>query len=183
MYSNTFITSNYIVIDLTKEYSGSTPFVGEEHYSIVNMSGLSDDDFAQTYSDCLEKYHPFVIISRDMYEAIKEYSANSERERKRDALFNEPLTLELAETILIDELSSPVRICESKEILSILVDRILSLPDNQGSRMYKRYVLGLTTREISQQEHVAVDTVQKCLLEARSTIKPVFIKLGVISDD
>ena len=183
MYSNRIITSDYIVIDLTKEYTGATPYVDKENYSVVNMSGLSDEEFTKNYADDLRTYQPYVIISRDMYEAIREYSTNEERERKRDALFNEPLSIEIAETILIDELSSPVRICESKEILSILVDRILSLPDNQGSRLYKRYVLGLTTREISQQEHVTVDTIQKCLLEARNSIKHVFRELEVISHD
>ena len=183
MYSNIINNQKYIIIDLQKEYGCTSDCVDQELFAVVNLTELSDEEFQKHFEKDLETYSPFVVISADMYEAMRESSCNDERERKREALYHDHQALELAEVVLIDELSNPVSICESLEIITLLLDRMLALPDNQGSRMYKRYVLGFSTKEIANQEGVTAETVQKCLLKARNTIKCVFRELGVINYD
>ena len=167
------------VINLCKEYGSS--YVGDIRFALV--SRLSEEQIKATYAREIEQFTPFVVISPEMYEAFTETSDNNERERKRDALYHDPFALELAELILVDEFANPVRICESIYVIASLIDRMLSLPENQGTRMYKKYVLGFSTREIANQEGVSMDTVQKCLLEARKSIKCAFRELGVINHD
>ena len=59
----------YMVIDLVKEYAGSTAFVGTEHYAIV--TDLSEENLNSAFSQELKPYKPYVIISREMYRAIE----------------------------------------------------------------------------------------------------------------
>lgn len=171
-------TNNLIVIDLVKEYGGRASFTGQEHFAVVADTELTAEELK-----AVEPYKPYVIITTAMFKAFTDNYSNDDRERKRDALYHEANNVETDLLFLVDEYSDPVRICEAVESLSLLMDKMLSLPDNQGTRMYKRYVLGFTTREISQQEHVTMDTIQKCLLEARKSIKVAFRELGVIDHD
>ncbi len=171
-------TNNLIVIDLVKEYGGRASFTGQEHFAVVADTELTAEELK-----AVEPYKPYVIITTAMFKAFTDNYSNDDRERKRDALYHEADNVETDLLFLVDEYSDPVRICESVETLSSLMDKMLSLPDNQGTRMYKRYVLGFTSREISQQEHVTMDTIQKCLFEARKSFKVAFRELGVIDHD
>ena len=54
----------FMVIDLVKEYAGETAFVGTEHYAIV--TDLSEEDLFAAFSQELEPYKPFVIITQAM---------------------------------------------------------------------------------------------------------------------
>ena len=67
----------FMVIDLVKEYAGATAFVGTEHFAVV--TDLSEEDLTSAFSQELEPYKPYVIISREMYRAMQETHRNDNR--------------------------------------------------------------------------------------------------------
>ncbi len=83
----------YMVIDLVKEYAGSTAFVGTEHYAIV--TDLSEEDLTSSFSQELDPYKPYVIISREMYRAMQETHRNDNREHWRDRFCHDTFAIEM----------------------------------------------------------------------------------------
>ena len=84
-------------------------------------------------------------------------------------------------SILINAMSDPISICESALNLEYISSRMLELPNHQGSRMYKKYVLGYTEKEIALYEGVSVQTVNNSLRIAKSKIHDVFVECGVVA--
>lgn len=168
----------FMVIDLVKEYAGATAFVGTEHYAIV--TDLSEEDLFAAFSQELEPYKPFVIITQAMYEAIAENKTNDQLAKLRDRRYHEPLSVE-SMLHLIDEMSDPISICDSIHILEYLTEQMLKLPDHQGSRIYKRYVLGYTIKEIANKDGVSIMTVYKSISEARPSLYKLFVECGVVA--
>ena len=68
------------IINLAYEYKGYT---GKEKYAII--TDLSEEELNLRYSDEIEKYHPFVILSRKMGIVIRLYQRNEEKYKKRRA--------------------------------------------------------------------------------------------------
>ena len=62
------------VINLTAEYDGYT---GTEKYALV--TALSLDDLEARYSKEIQRYKPFLILTPEMGEAIREYHRNNEK--------------------------------------------------------------------------------------------------------
>ena len=167
------------VIDLVKEYGGESSYTGEEKFAIA--TNLPEKVLMKHFSTELEQYSPFVIITTEMYDAISECNANDNRERIRCIKFHEVMTQDL-EASLIDEFSSPVRICESKYIYSLIRDRISELPELERSRL-NQFVRGYTAKEIAEREGSDIFTVWKCLQRARFAVHNLLVECGVADYD
>lgn len=166
-------SENLIVVDLRKEY-GPT-YVRDCPYAIV--SNHSKEDLIARFGKELELFNPFIVISPKVYEALKD--SHKEEEKARVAGIAHPsISIELAEAVLIDELESPPSICESEIALEIIIRDMMSLPNRQGSRMYKKYILGFSTKEIAGQEGLSMVSIRQSLRFARASMRETFAKLG-----
>lgn len=168
----------FMVIDLVKEYAGATAFVGTEHYAIV--TDLSEEDLFAAFSQELEPYRPFVIITNEMYEAFMITEINDEREKWRERKYHTELSPE-ALFHLIDEMTDPISICESILNLEYITARMLELPDHQGSRIYKIYVLGFTKEELANDEGTSIQAINESLRLAKNKLHDVFVECGVVA--
>ncbi|MCR4557867.1 MAG: sigma-70 region 4 domain-containing protein [Saccharofermentans sp.] len=175
---NLFLDKEYKVIDLKKEYAGATGYVGEERYAVVTE--LAEKELLEKFGQKLNRFKPFVVISYEMYDAIVETKKNDKREQWRDCMLHDAFTTESL-LILINAMSDPISICESALTLEYIASRMLELPNHQGSRMYKRYVLGYTVKEIALYEGVTERSVEKSLQIAKAKIHDVFVECGVVA--
>lgn len=162
------------VISLEDEY-GKDACNGKEKYAIATNRSLRF--LKKHFSEELKQYEPFILITMEMYEAIKESHDNDRREHIRDVRYHEVMTEEL-ENLLIDELSSPVRICESHFIWSLIDETMTALPSTERSRL-DRFIRGFTPQEISEQDHADIFAVWKSLQRAREAMRNSFEGYGV----
>ena len=58
----------YKIIDLAKEYEG---FTGDIQYAIV--TDLTEEELEARYGEELTDFHPFVILSGEMFNVMNEY--------------------------------------------------------------------------------------------------------------
>ncbi len=162
------------VICLEDEY-GKEACKGEEKYAIATNRSLSF--LKKHFADELSQYEPFILITMEMYEAIKESHDNDRREHIRDVRYHVVMTEEL-ENLLIDELSSPVRICESRFIWDLITEKVRELPPLERSRL-ERFILGYTSKEIGNQDNADIFAVWKSLQRAREAMRNSFRRCGV----
>ena len=170
------LNEGFIAIDLVEEYGGASSYVGEKTFAIA--TNLSEEKLLATFSNELQSYKPYIVITGAMYKAIKVQEFNDERERKREALYHDSFAN--LDIYLIDEMSNPVQICESIQTLNYIFDKIETLPDNQGPRIYKRFILGFTAREIAQEEGVTTAAIRSSVRFAKRSIYKVFVRCGVV---
>ena len=162
------------VIDLRNEYGNS--FVGEASIAIVSKLGANQ--IKEEFPKEIEAYPDFTVITPEIYETFQDF--HKENEQHRINGINHPsIPFELAEAVLIDPLGNIPIICESGIALEAIIEKMLNLPDRQGSRLYKRYILGYTTQEIAVQEGVSEETVRRSLRDGKTAILGVFIDLEV----
>ncbi len=175
MHSKIYVSENndFKVLDLRKEYKNYT-----EDIPFAIVTDLDEEDLIDEYGDVIDSFYPYVLLTNDMYEAMRDSFLNDERERLRDILFHDAFAMESAME-LIDEYSNPVRICESIFNLEELFKKMRQFPDNEGSRIYKRYVIGYTAREIAQQEGVSHWSVHASIFRAKPKVREIFVALGV----
>lgn len=166
----------YTIIDLAAEYPG---YRDDIPYAIVTE--LSEDEFEAAFGKEIEMYRPFVILTKDMYKAIVMSGLNNERERWRDIMLHDPFALESSALLLVDEMSSPARICESIFTMECIFAKMRKLPNSAGIRIYKRYVIGYSSREIAEQEGTTFDEVRKCIYRAKPEVHDIFVELGVVA--
>lgn len=162
------------VIDLNKEYDCSNL---EIPYAIV--TDLLEVCLKRAYPNVIKKYRPYVLLTVEMYEAMYDSQKNDHREHFREGNLHDSLSLEAAMS-LVDEFSSPVRICESLYTLDCIFKKMRELPHKIGPRVYKRYVIGFTVREIAEQENSNIWVVLKCLERALPDIHDIFVEEGVV---
>lgn len=166
----------YVIIDLAKEYHG---YVGDIPYAIVTE--LPENEFESKFGEEVEVYKPFVILTKDMYAEIVYSHLNDEREHWREVMLHDPFALEESALLLVDEMSCPDRISESLYTLDCFFSRLKELPDNEGSRVYKRYVIGFSASEIAQHEGVSHWSVRKSISRAKPKVRKIFVELGVVA--
>ncbi len=166
------------VIDLTKEYSGALPFSGNIKFAIVS-DDKSEEDLAAIEE--LKTYSPFVVITSEMYEVMKDSKRNNSREHKRDFLYHDVYAIE-DERTPVAPLSDPADIAESDDTYKHIIEEMLKLPGRQGRRMYQHYVLGLTVEEIANAEGVAAISVYQSIQRAKKAMHKVFEESGVTAE-
>ena len=168
----------YMVIDLVKEYAGSTAFVGTEHYAIV--TDLSEENLNSAFSQELKPYKPYVIISREMYRAMQETHRNDSREHWRDKFCHDTFAIEM-EKLPINWKADPALICESIQTVEYILAKMMELPEHQGLRLYDKYIVGYTTNEIAHKEGVSKGSVRKRSKLAKQKIRDVFVECEVVA--
>ncbi len=174
--AKTIITENKLrVIDLKKEYGDS--FQGEEKYAV--FSDLTKEELLSAYNEELKPYMPFCVVKPEMFEVFSESIKDGKRRRNQGARHPE-ISFELAESALVDPLEEPAIICESTMAIEYIVSKMLGLPERQGTRMYKRYILGYSAKEISKSENASLVSVLQSLQQGRNALHNVFVELGVV---
>lgn len=164
------------VIDLRNEYGNS--FVGDTPIAIV--SELSAEQIRVSFPKEIEAYPSFTLLSPAVYEVFNEFYREEERVRVQNS-YHPLVSLELAEAELIDPLGNIPVICESVIALERIIREMLVLPDQQGPRMYKSFILGYSPYEIAIAESVSKSAVWHSLQQGKKAIREVFIELGVAS--
>jgi len=178
MHSIISNNSNYKVIDLTKEYNGALPYTDNIKYAIL-ADGKSQEDLEAIEE--LKAYSPFVVITSEMYEVMRDSNNNNAREHMRESLHHDVYAIE-EERLPIDPLSDPAAISESNDTYKHIIEEMLKLPGRQGRRMYQHYVLGLTVEEIANAEGVAAISVYQSIQRAKKAIQKVFAESGVSAE-
>lgn len=166
------------VIDLEKEYAGATPFVGKEHYAVV--SDLTEEELTASFSKELEPYEPFVIISREMYSAMLETHRNDNREHWRDMFCHDSFAFDM-EKLPIDWKTDPALICESIQTVEYILAKMMELPEHQGLRLYDKYIIGYSTKEIAIKDGVSKHSVRTGVRRAKHKIYGAFVEMGVVA--
>lgn len=175
MHSKIYVSADNVfkVLDLRKEYKDYSEDIP---YAIV--TDLDEEDLIDEYGDVIDGFYPYVLLTNDMYQAMRESFLNDDRERKRDYLFHDAFAMEVG-SYLIDEMVNPVRICESLFNMDELFRRMRELPDHQGSRVYRHYVVGFSIREIAEQDDVYWTAIYQSIHVAKPKIHDIFVELGV----
>ena len=165
------------IIDLHKEYPNSFPESNSTEAKYAIVSDLSVEEL--TTVEDLKRFEPYVVISSEMYDVIKESNRNNERERKRNALYHDVFAID--DERVSTQLISPDTIAESNYTYEHILSEIRLLPGVQGRRLYQRCVLGLSVVEIAKRDGVSTYTVYESLRKAKDTIHKVFITEGVVA--
>lgn len=165
-----------MVIDLRKEYGNS--FVGDTPIAIV--SELSAEQIRASFPKEIEAYPCFTLLTPAIYEVFNEFYREEERVRVQNS-YHPLVSFELAEAELIDPLGNIPVICESVIALERIIGEMLVLPDQQGPRMYKSFILGYSPSEIAVAESVSKSAVWHSLQQGKNAIREVFVELGVAS--
>lgn len=168
-------TKEYRIIDLATEYPG---YHDDIPYAIVTE--LSEEEFNSAFGEETKTYRPCIFLSKEMYAAFVGSRLCDERERLRDIFYHEALPLESMFT-LVDEMASPVRICESLFTIEEIFRLMKSLPDHQGSRIYRHCVVGYTVKEIADQDGVIGSAIYQSITIGLPKVHDIFVKLGVVA--
>ena len=165
------------IIDLRKEYPNSllANEASEANYAVV--SDLSAEEL--TAVEELKSFEPYVVITSEMYDVIKESNRNNERELKRSKLYHDIYAID--DETVSTQLLSPDAIAESNYTYAHILDEIRRLPGAQGRRLYQRYILGLSVEEIVERDDKKISAVYESLRKAKNTIHKVFVDEGVVA--
>ncbi len=166
------------VIDLTSEYTDALPYSSDIKFAIVSDE-ISEDALASIEE--LKAYTPFVVITSEMFEVMKDSKRNDSREHKRDYLYHDVYAIE-DERAPIAPLSDPAEIAESDDTYKHIINEMLKLPGLQGRRMYQHYVLGFSVEEIANAEGVAAVSVYQSIQRAKKAMHKVFAESGVTAE-
>jgi len=155
------------VINLAAEYAGYT---GAEKYALV--TALSLDELEARYSKDIQRYKPFLILTPEMGEAIREYHRNNEKFAKREAREEsvfitcseaeesqiQALSVEDAQTILQAE-SDDVE--ESQRIHQLSSKALKTLTPLQREYLIRHFINGESIRAIAEQTGTRKNNVLK----------------------
>ena len=166
------------VIDLKKEYTGALPYTDNIKYAIVS-DDKSEEDLAAIEE--LKTYSPFVVITSEMYEVIRDGKNNDAREHMREFLYHDVYAIE-DERVPLAPLSDPAAISESNDTYKHIIDEMMKLPGHQGRRMYQHYVLGFSLEEIAKKEGVSAVAVFYSIERAKKAMHKVFAESGVTAE-
>lgn len=175
------------VIYLDREYNG---FIGDQKWAII--TDLSEEELRRKYVDVLEKYIPYILLSKAQGEPILESIRNNHKFEMRNKRTTEPfdyddelLPLFHSELLsFVDPLEEKARFIErvkeerALDKLIIKVQKTLSLMKPiQRDRLIKNVVRGLSSRKIAKEEGVNYSTVDKSIKAAKKNFRRIFEKL------
>lgn len=171
---NTNFKKDCKVINLAYEYKGYT---GKEKYAII--TDLSEEELNLRYKDEIKRYRPFIILSRKMGLAIREFDRNDEKFRKRSAR-NESIFIacdeqdELVFSSLSVEDDQTIKEAESEElenkqrIREVCTKALDALTPKQRYYFVLHFVEGKSIRKIAHEVGIHRNTVLKNCLRARA---------------
>ena len=177
MHSTTTNNSDYLILNLKKEYSGALPYSDKVKYAVVSTKPETE---LATVEE-LKKYQPFVVISPEMYAVITESNKNDEREHKRAYRCHDAFAIN-DERAPEDSTSDPAAMAESDLTYNHIINEMMKLPGRQGQRMYQHFVLGYSIDEIALAEGVTAASVYESLSRAKKAMHKVFVESGVTEE-
>lgn len=175
------------LIYLDREYNG---FIGDQKWAII--TDLSEEELRRKYVDVLEKYIPYILLSKAQGEPILESNRNNHKFEMRSKRTTEPfdyddelLPLFHSELLsFVDPLEEKERIIErvkDENKLDELIEKVrktLSIMKTiQRDRLIKNVVRGLSSRKIAKEEGVNYSTVDKSIKAAKKNFRRIFEKL------
>ena len=155
------------IIKLDAEYKGYT---GTEKYALV--TGLTLTELEAQYPNEIQHYKPFLILTPEMGEAIREYHRNNEKFAKREARDEsvfitcseaeesqiQALSVEDAQTILQAD-SDDVE--ESQRIYQLSSKALKTLTPLQREYLIRHFINGESIRAIAEQTGTRKNNVLK----------------------
>lgn len=175
------------LIYLDREYNG---FIGDQKWAII--TDLSEEELRRKYVTVLEKYIPYILLSKAQGEPILESIRNNHKHEMRSKRTTEPfdyddelLPLFHSELLsFVDPSEEKDRLIErvkDENELDELIEKVrktLSLMKPiQRDRLIKNVVRGLSSRKIAKEEGVNYSTVDKSIKAAKKYFKQIFEEL------
>lgn len=167
------------LINLKYEYIG---YEGEEKWAIV--SELSKDDLIEKYPEIVNHYIPFVMLSVEQGEVIREYNRNEDKYRKRRIKKEQSLGYDEMTEQCHPELVRPnyweekeyEEFCmkRQEEKLRLLFMAMESLTDKQRKYLKLYFVKGMTTRDIAKEEGISHQAIEKHIRAATRKFEKIF---------
>ena len=159
-----FYKKNYDVISLPCEYKG---YKGDMRYAII--TDLSEDELNALYSDELEKYRPFVIITREMRLAMRIYDRARGESLLKDELDYSYVYLYL---IADDEQSVLESKHDSEKVTELCKKAMLSLNPEEYDCLVRHFIQGTSVRVMAREDGVNKNTILRlCKISSKKFIE------------
>lgn len=168
------------LINLKYEYQGYT---GDEQWAIV--SELTEQEIFLKYPEEAGQYMPFVLLSVEQGEVIKDYIQVEDRYRKRrvnneDAFgYDDDLTQRFHSEVAVPDFIEQQEIDEyyrkrAELKMELLEKAIASLSDKQKKYLTLRYLYQKSAREIAREEGIAHQVIDRHILAGVKKFEKVF---------
>lgn len=136
---------NYFIIDLTLEYEHWT---GQERYAVI--SNLAQEYLEIKYSAELEKYQPYIYMSKQFLDVRQDFKRNDTkfemRRMRTESIFGFEYSIEKH-----NEEISPVDF-ETELIENILLrEALMTLTETERQRIVDYFIVGKTYAEIAEE--------------------------------
>lgn len=129
----------------------------------------------------LRDYYPdyyktdyIIEVPDEVADAMRQSERDERAYRRRVYYHHAQYSLDLADGIENDavfRVESPDELYERKLTAEQLYAAIASLPEVQAQRIYARYVLNLTLKEIAEQENISIPAIHYSILVGLREIK------------
>lgn len=174
------------VVNLEYEYKScdeeNKGCVGDTKWAII--TDLSEEELKEKYADVIQPFTPFVLLTLEQGEIIKEFTQNEDKFRKRQ-LNNEDIFGydEGISEIFHNEIATPdywqeqdeIEARKHREALLDLLDKALhTLTFTQRRRLYAHLVEGKSSRTIAKEEGVNYSKVDKSIAAGIKKITKFF---------
>ena len=174
------------VVNLEYEYKSCDEehkgCVGDTKWAII--TDLSEEELKEKYADVIQPFTPFVLLTLEQGEIIKEFTQNEDKFRKRQ-LNNEDIFGydEGISEIFHNEIATPdywqeqdeIETRKHREALLDLLDKALhTLTSTQRRRLYAHLVEGKSSRTIAKEEGVNYSKVDKSIAAGIKKITKFF---------
>lgn len=175
------------LIYLDREYNG---FIGNQKWAII--TDLNEKDLKRKYKSVIERYNPYILLSREQGEPIMESIRNNHKHEMRSKRNTEPfdyddelLPLFHSELLsFVDPLEEKDRLIERvkdenelDEMIEKVRETLSLMKPIQRDRLIKNVVRGLSSRKIAKEEGVNYSTVDKSIKAAKKNFRRIFEKL------
>lgn len=168
------------LINLKYEYQGYT---GDEQWAIV--SELTEQEIFLKYPEEAGQYMPFVLLSAEQGEVIKDYIQVEDRYRKRrinneDAFgYDDDLTQRFHSEAAVPDFIEQQEIDEyyrkrAELKMELLEKAIASLTEKQKKYLTLRYLYQKSAREIAREEGIAHQVIDRHILAGVKKFEKVF---------
>ncbi len=152
------------VINLGYEYPGYT---GKEKYAVI--TDLTETELRIRYGSVIDRYEPFLILTKETGRAIYEYRSNENKYRLRAR--REVSLSALNENLMAGSENSPAEEEEKKWERDEVIELIRSLPFNMADKIIRYYFDSLTMEEIAREEGISVQAVSGTISRALKRMK------------
>lgn len=161
------------VINLELEYEG---YVGNELYAII--TDLSKEELNKSYGAEIEKYKPFIILSRAMGLAMKKHEHDEKKHAMREARGEMRMTGDVRDEALIsalteddDQLVKEAIVhdfMESLRINAVSKSALMTLTPLQRDYLIRKYVNRESVRDIADKDGKRFETVWDIIVSAKN---------------